>query len=544
MSTTTNPSDDSSPLDFCKKVKEKVDPIFESLQSVPMALPPLRRKRVAVDIQHAEYMARLESFNKVPGRWFLLPESVSPVSLAVHGWSAFNESTVKCGECGGFLSVKVPTPNVSSPKAAGFAVKYITNNMRSSHSNSCRWHSKEPARIPEESYNLLDAFSKIRNFFKKSRIQAPKIVSKNPDESFLLEDPIRMDLADFLEEDEDACLLALYGWLPDPASRIQNEGLKCRFCATRIVVKPYSLPSDFHPIKFHQRYCPIRSNTQSHVVNIVLKALANKNHFYALYYRMDDVLLGSSESEDVSSEEEVPSMLDIPDNLTYRWPKNIVEIGEASIPEELSNRKIQLKLHRASDKICAFGSMGNTRICCVVMTPVNESDQEDFEAGVSVKLKGATYVNEITLRDCIQSIIPSSRLKRTFIDIAFHVYSDAGNVIPTALMTVLLALTASRVDVKGIVTCVTVLITPEGNLVVNPTKEEEQKARDKIPEFAYVTVMKVMKDDHVRWWDVEGLPKASQVSKAMAKASSEASALYPHMATIVQKLMESGENEF
>lgn len=66
MSTTVNNSEDSSsPLDFCKKVKEKVECIFESLQSVPTALPPLRRKRVAVDIQHAEYMARLESFSKV-----------------------------------------------------------------------------------------------------------------------------------------------------------------------------------------------------------------------------------------------------------------------------------------------------------------------------------------------------------------------------------------------------------------------------------------------------------------------------------------------
>jgi len=258
---------------------------------------------------------------------------------------------------------------------------------------------------------------------------------------------------------------------------------------------------------------------------------------------MDDILFGSSESEDVSSEEEVPSMQDIPDNLTYRWPKNIVEIGEASVPDEPSNRKIQLKLHRASDKICAFGSMGNTRICCVVMTPVNESDQEDFEAGVSVKLRGATYVNEIVLRDCIQSMIPSSRLKRTFIDISFHVYSDAGNVVPTALMTVLLALTASRVDVKGIVTCVSVLITPEGDLIVNPTKEEEQKARDKIPEFAYVTVMKIMKDDHVRWWDVEGLPKASQVSKAMLKGTQEASNLYSHMAAIVQKLMDNENSD-
>ena len=56
----------------------------------------------------------------------MLPESVSPVNLAVHGWSAFNESTVKCIECGSFLSVKVPAPNISSPKAAGFAVKFVS----------------------------------------------------------------------------------------------------------------------------------------------------------------------------------------------------------------------------------------------------------------------------------------------------------------------------------------------------------------------------------------------------------------------------------
>ena len=63
--------------------------------------------------------------------------------------------------------------------------------------------------------------------------------------------------------------------------------------------------------------------------------------FLNLFFRMDDILFGSSESEDVSSEEEVPSMQDIPDNLTYRWPKNIVEIGEASVPDEPSNRKIR-----------------------------------------------------------------------------------------------------------------------------------------------------------------------------------------------------------
>ena len=58
-------------------------------------------------------------------------------------------------------------------------------------------------------------------------------------------------------------------------------------------------------------------------------------------FRMDDILFGSSESEDVSSEEEVPPMFDFPDNVTYRWPKNIVEIGEASVPDEPSNRKIR-----------------------------------------------------------------------------------------------------------------------------------------------------------------------------------------------------------
>lgn len=40
------------------------------------------------------------------------------------------------------------------------------------------------------------------------------------------------------------------------------------------------------------------------------------------------------------------------------------------------------------------------------------------------------------------------------------------------------------------------------------------------------------------WWDVEGLPTASQVSKVMKIAAKQATALYPQMASLVQKLTE------
>uniref|UniRef100_A0AC34R1H5 Uncharacterized protein n=1 Tax=Panagrolaimus sp. JU765 TaxID=591449 RepID=A0AC34R1H5_9BILA len=127
---------------------------------------------------------------------------------------------------------------------------------------------------------------------------------------------------------------------------------------------------------------------------------------------MDDIFHESDDSDNISSDEEIPSIEDIPDTITYRWPKNIIEITETETLEEGGPKKLQLKLLRASDKVCAFGSMGNTRICCVILTPVNESDQEDFEAGISVKVRGARYISEIALRDCISSIIPSNRLKR------------------------------------------------------------------------------------------------------------------------------------
>lgn len=106
-------------------------------------------------------------------------------------------------------------------------------------------------------------------------------------------------------------------------------------------------------------------------------------------------------------------------------------------------------------------------------------------------------------------------------------------------MTVLLGLTASRVDVKGIVTCVTVLITPEGNLIVNPTKEEEQKARDKIPEFAYVTVMKIMKDDHVSFLLLNSFQTLSSGSLVGCGRSSES---FPSKQSYVESRSRSFES--
>lgn len=84
-----------------------------------------------------------------------------------------------------------------------------------------------------------------------------------------------------------------------------------------------------------------------------------------------------------------------------------------------------------------------------------------------------------------------------FIDITFHVYSDAGNVLPTALMTAMFCLTASRVDVKGILTAINIFIDSDDQIIVNPNQKQEQDARNKKPGFAYVTAMKVMKDEHV-----------------------------------------------
>lgn len=72
-------------------------------------------------------------------------------------------------------------------------------------------------------------------------------------------------------------------------------------------------------------------------------------------------------------------------------------------------------------------------------------------------------------------------------------------------MTVMFALSALAVEVKGIVTAATVLVNPEGNLTVDPNKELEQKARDNIPGYAYVTAMKIMKDDHVCFIDFDAV---------------------------------------
>ena len=64
-------------------------------------------------------------------------------------------------------------------------------------------------------------------------------------------------------------------------------------------------------------------------------------------------------------------------------------------------------------------------------------------------------------------------------------------------MTVMFALTALSVETKGVVTAATVLVDPDGNLTIDPNKEMELKARDRIPGYAYVTAMKIMQDDHV-----------------------------------------------
>uniref|UniRef100_A0AC34F2E7 Exoribonuclease phosphorolytic domain-containing protein n=1 Tax=Panagrolaimus sp. ES5 TaxID=591445 RepID=A0AC34F2E7_9BILA len=260
----------------------------------------------------------------------------------------------------------------------------------------------------------------------------------------------------------------------------------------------------------------------------------------------DDILVSSDEEYgDSSSEDERPSMSEIPDTLTYRFPKEIMVFdGDKIVDSHLHDgeRNLQIYLKRCSDKLCAFASFGNTRLCCLLNTPVNEADIEDFEAGVSVKVSGAPYVSETSLRDLIKYIIPSSVMDRTFLQVRFIVYSDSGAVVPVALMTAMFALTATAIEVKGLVTAVTVLTDPDGNLTIDPSKEMEQKARDRIPGYAYVTAMKVMKDDHVRWFDMEGLSKATNLRAAFKKASESASLQYPQMAKMVQQLTERGKN--
>uniref|UniRef100_A0AC35GY20 Exoribonuclease phosphorolytic domain-containing protein n=1 Tax=Panagrolaimus sp. PS1159 TaxID=55785 RepID=A0AC35GY20_9BILA len=259
---------------------------------------------------------------------------------------------------------------------------------------------------------------------------------------------------------------------------------------------------------------------------------------------IDDILVSSDEEYgDSSSEDERPSLLELPDTLTYRFPKEIMvfeDVDDNAVHH--GQRQLQIYIKQCSDKLCAFASYGTTRMCCLIHTPVNEADIEDFVAGVSVKVNGAPYVSETSLRDLIQYIIPSNVLERTFLAVRFAVYSDGGAIVPIALMTAMFALSASAIQVKGIVTAVTVLCEPDGNLTIDPTKDLEQKCRDRIPGYAYVTAMKIMKDDHVRWYDMEGLPKAMHLKAAFNKAAEAASLQYPLMAKMVQQLAERGKN--
>uniref|UniRef100_A0A914YJP9 Uncharacterized protein n=1 Tax=Panagrolaimus superbus TaxID=310955 RepID=A0A914YJP9_9BILA len=133
-------------------------------------------------------------------------------------------------------------------------------------------------------------------------------------------------------------------------------------------------------------------------------------------------------------------------------------------------------------------------------------------------------------------------MDRTFLQVRFIVYSDSGAIVPVALMTAMFALTATAIEVKGVVTAATVLTNPDGKLTIDPSKEMEQKARDRIPGYAYVTSMKVMKDDHVRWYDMEGLSESAHLRDAFKKAAEAASLQYSQVAKMVQQLTERGKN--
>uniref|UniRef100_A0AC34F838 C3HC-type domain-containing protein n=1 Tax=Panagrolaimus sp. ES5 TaxID=591445 RepID=A0AC34F838_9BILA len=104
------------------------------------------------------YMKRLESFNKFRGSWLNLPAKISPVSLASHGWSVHNENTVKCEECNAFLSVKVETCCPGDFDEQKHAIKYILSQIRSGHDTRCFWHSKIILQLPDEDFNLREAF--------------------------------------------------------------------------------------------------------------------------------------------------------------------------------------------------------------------------------------------------------------------------------------------------------------------------------------------------------------------------------------------------
>uniref|UniRef100_A0AC34QE82 C3HC-type domain-containing protein n=1 Tax=Panagrolaimus sp. JU765 TaxID=591449 RepID=A0AC34QE82_9BILA len=265
------PSESTTPNIF-ERIKNKLEPFRNIIRD----LPSFRRKREATDDVRAEYSKRLRTFNKFPGNMLSLPIKVSPIKLAIHGWSAHDENTVKCNDCSAYLSVKVPPPTVSDPKSTAFAVKYIQNNIRTAHDSKCKWYSKVVVNIPDEDYDFKEAVNWIKMFFKRPDVQKLDLVTEKDDGSYLIDEPMKSDLKKYLDEDEKSCLLAILGWLPDPATNVENEGLKCRFCLSRIIVKPYSLSSPFHPIKFHARYCPIRHDTNSHLVTLIVRTMTDQ----------------------------------------------------------------------------------------------------------------------------------------------------------------------------------------------------------------------------------------------------------------------------
>ena len=148
------------------------------------------------------------------------------------------------------------------------AFRYIVNQIRCKHESSCLWYSKLITLLPDEDFNLREAFMAIKltlRRFKDQPFDYYKTLNGQP----ILDEKMTEYLHPLLKENEKACLIAFHAWLPD--SNDLTEGLKCRLCASRIGIDPYTMRMPFNPIKFHERYCPVRVNTKAFQENILLR---------------------------------------------------------------------------------------------------------------------------------------------------------------------------------------------------------------------------------------------------------------------------------
>uniref|UniRef100_A0AC35G984 C3HC-type domain-containing protein n=1 Tax=Panagrolaimus sp. PS1159 TaxID=55785 RepID=A0AC35G984_9BILA len=239
--------------------------------------PGRQRSQEHQEIGQESYMKRLESFNKFRGSWLNLPPKISPVELASHGWSVYNENTVKCKECNAFLSVKVESSSPGDFDEQKHAIKYISSQIRFGHDTRCFWHSKIILQLPDEDFNFREAFMLVKLSLRRHK-DSPFEFSKTFNNKPILGEKMEQYLSLLLKEDEKACMLAFHGWLPDSSSGTNlSDGLKCRFCAARIGIDPYSMKMPFNPIKFHERYCPVRVNTVDYQENVLVRNMDDLN---------------------------------------------------------------------------------------------------------------------------------------------------------------------------------------------------------------------------------------------------------------------------